>query len=99
MLQRKNRVLEHDPRTGKAHHFGNLFSVSRLVAVNLALGAHGLVFFEGTAGKSLEGIVRKFLTLRTQIVALGAVMGMTIDANHSKHCIGFALQGTEFNPL
>ncbi len=29
MLQRKNRVLEHDPRTGKAHHFGNLFSVRR----------------------------------------------------------------------
>lgn len=84
-------MLEHDPRTGKAHHFGNLFSVRRLVAMDLAFGAYRLFFLEGTTGKAFKGIVSKFLTVGTQFIPLGAVMRMTIDAHHGKHRIGFAL--------
>lgn len=64
VLQGQERVLEHNAGSGKAHDLRNLFLVGGLVAVHLALGAHGLVVTEGAARQTLEGVVGKFLTLR-----------------------------------
>ena len=92
-------MLEHDPRTGKAHHFGNLFSVLRLVAMDLAFGADGLSFLKGTAGKPLHCLVGHFLTGPAHCIALQSVMRTAVDTDHGKHGVGFALKRPCFEAL
>ncbi len=87
----QDRVPPQHPRTGKPHHRPGSIALRRLVAMDRAAGAGGLLLAEGTAFEPLPSIVEQFGALGAEF-ASAAVMPTAIDADHCEDRPKFALQ-------
>ena len=88
MFNAQNRVLKHNTRSAEAHDPCRLFAHLGLIAVDSALGAHGLLLSEGAAGKALSGVLIKRFTLFAQPL-FRAVMRVAVVGDHEADRVGF----------
>ena len=88
----KDRVIEQHPRSGKPHHLPDLLAHFRFVAVDPAVTAERLILHKRTFFTALSGIIKKFLTVRTQLPLLPVRFFMllsTVQADHFTHHVLF----------
>ncbi len=84
-------MVKQHARTGKAHHFFDLFAHLRLIAMHRTVGAKGLCFHERTAVGALMGVGFQCAALVAQLALRRFVLLSAIERDHIGHHVLFPL--------
>ena len=88
MAQAQNRMLPQHARTSITHHRSDLFAPEALIAVDRALGTHGLLCPKPATLQPKDGIIQKLPALRAK-GRVGMVMAFAVATDHRLNCLAF----------